>query len=54
VRAKAINDVNNTNKHVPHQNNSKLGNVTVLTVTSITAASNRYSDELKFTLTQKL
>ena len=27
-------------------NNSKLGNVTVLTATSTTAASNKYSDEL--------
>jgi len=35
----------------------KLGNVTVLTATSAIAASNaqpRYSDELTFTLTQKL
>jgi len=27
MRAKAINNVNNTNKHVPHFNNSNLGNV---------------------------
>jgi len=33
---------------------SNLGNVTALTATSATAASNRYSDELTFTLTQKL
>jgi len=39
---------------VQHLNNSKLGNVTVLTATSTTAASNRYFDELTFTLTQKI
>jgi len=35
-------------------NNSKLGNITVLTATSTTAGSSRYSDQLTFTLTQKL
>jgi len=57
MSANAINNnLNTTNKHVHHLNNSKLGNVIVLTAiaTSTTAASNRYSDELTFTLTQKL
>jgi len=44
--AKAINNnQNKTNKHVHHLNNSKLGNVTVLTATSTTAAINRHSEE---------
>jgi len=37
-----------------HLNNTKLDNLTVLTATSATAASNRYSDERTFTLTQKI
>jgi len=32
-----------------HLKNSKLGNGRVITATSATAASNRYSDELTFT-----
>jgi len=47
------NNLNKANKHVHHLNNSKLGNATFLTATSTAAASNRYSDELTFTLTQK-
>jgi len=35
-------------------NKCKLGDVTVLTSTSTIAESNSYSDELAFTLTQKL
>jgi len=54
VSAKVINNnLNQTNKHVHHLNNSKIGNVTVLTATSTTTANNRYSDDLAFTLTQK-
>jgi len=52
------NDLNKTNKHVHHlQLQYKLGNVALLTATSAVAASNTqpgYSDELAFTLTQKL
>jgi len=54
---KIDNNLNKTNKHVHHLNNSKLGNVTILTATSAITASNtqpRYSDEFTFTLTQKL
>jgi len=55
ISPKAINNnLNKTNKHVHHLNNSKLGNVRVLTATSTIVASNKYSDELAFTLTQKL
>jgi len=48
-------NLNKTNKHVHHLNNSKLGNVTVL-ITAFTTAtgSNRYSDELTFTSNQKI
>ena len=56
--AKAINyNMNKTDKHVHHLNDSKLGNVTVLSATSANATNNtqpRYSDGLTFAVTQGL
>ena len=41
ISAKAINhNLNKTNKHVHHLNNSKLSNLTVLTDTSANATNN--------------
>jgi len=55
ISAEAINNnLNKINKFVHHLNNSKLSYITILTATSTTAAKNRYSDQLIFTLTQKL
>jgi len=58
ISAKAINhNLNKTNKHVHHLNDSKLGNVAVLTATSANATNNtqpRYSDGLTLTVTQRL
>ena len=49
ISAEAINNnLNKTNKHVHHLNNSKLGYATVLTAT---AAANSRCGELIFTLT---
>ena len=56
--AKAINhNLNKTDIHVHRLNDSKLGNVTVLTATYANATNNtqpRYSDELTSTVTQLL
>ena len=58
ISAKVINNnLNKTNKHVHHLNDSKLGNLTALTATSANATNNtqpRYSDGLTFTVTQGL
>jgi len=58
ISAKAINhNLNNTDMHVHHLNDSQLGNVTVLTATFANATNNtqpRYSDGLTFTVTQGL
>jgi len=58
ISAKAINhNLNKTDKHVHHPNDSKLGKVTVLTATSANATNNtqpRHSDGLTFAVTQGL
>jgi len=48
------NNLNKSNKHVHHLNNSKLGNATVLTATLTTAANNRYFDGLLRLLSETL
>ena len=58
ISAKAINhNLNKTDKHVHHLNDSKLGNVTAVTATSANATNNtqpRYPDGFTFTVTQGL
>jgi len=58
ISAKAINhNLNKTDKHVQHLNDSTLGNVTVLTATSANATNStqpRYSDGLTFIVTPGL